>query len=85
MTKYVEMTSELREATKNPAASDRFMRALEEHEADRKAEYDKLFMQMRQDHAGLRHAIYWAAAFLGLMMTVLGIAVPFAIALFGDG
>ena len=85
MTEYVKMTSALRKATKNPEASDQFMQALEQHEQDRKAEYDRLFTQMREDNAkfiaNLRHAIYWAAAFLGLAMTFLGIAVTF----FGGG
>ena len=51
MTKYVTMTEALRKATKNSEASDQFVQALEEHEMDRKAEYDRLFAQMRQDNA----------------------------------
>ena len=45
------MTQELRKATKNVDASDRFMQALEERDLQQKAEYDRIIAQMRQDNA----------------------------------
>ena len=81
MTKYVEMTRVLRKATKDPAASDEFLQALEAREVDRRVEFERLLAQMREERTrhieSIRHAIYWAAGFLGLAMTFLGIAVTF--------
>ena len=39
---YAKMTQELRKATKNVDASDRFMQALEARDLQQKAEYDRI-------------------------------------------
>ena len=51
---YAKMAQELRKATKNVDASDRFMQALEERDLQQKAEYDRIIAQMRQDNAQMR-------------------------------
>ena len=48
---YAKMAQELRKATKNVDASDRFMQALEARDLQQKAEYDRIIAQMRQDNA----------------------------------
>ena len=47
---YAKMAQELRKATKNVDASDRFMQALEARDLQQKAEYDRIIAQMRQDN-----------------------------------
>ena len=51
---YAKMAQELRKATKNVDASDRFMQALEARDLQQKAEYDRIIAQMRQDNAQMR-------------------------------
>ena len=47
---YAKMAQELRKATKNVDASDRFMQALEARDLQQKAEYDRIIAQMHQDN-----------------------------------